>query len=244
MAGAGLESRLTSANGPGRASLYDASTGRLVRAIDQPAWVTAAAFSPDGKTLLTGGADGVVRRWDVATGTAAGRDVSAGDSVLSVAYSPDGRTFATGSGNGVTKLWDERTGAFTGRSFVQRGWVRVVQLSPDGALLLTAGTEKAARLWDVKTGEPIGPPLEHRDSVLAATFSPDGRQLVTGSCDQTVRLWPTPALADRSAEQAVLGVQVRTGTELDREGTVRRLDPEAWRERRERLRVLGGAPGL
>jgi hypothetical protein len=41
-------------------------------------------------------------------------------------------------------------------------------------------------------------------------------------------------------ERIALWIQVRTGIELDDEGALRALDAEAWRERRERLRALGG----
>jgi WD40 repeat protein len=242
MADAGLGTRLNNVGGPGQAVVYDATTGKVIREFPQPAWVTAASFSPDGKTLLTGGADGHARLWDVATGQPAIPEVSVSDSVLAVAFTHDGRFFATGSGNGVTRIWDAHTGEFTGRAFTQRGWVRQLRFSPDDSILVSAGEEKAARVWDVKSGEPLGPPLEHQEAAIAATFSPDGRQIATAGCDKMVRLWETPECTGIDAERSNLWLQVQTGMELDRDGVPRRLDPSAWWERRRQLDVLGGPP--
>jgi len=63
------EGVLAAASLGGDVALYDLAGGRLLRMLEgtgQPVW--AVAFSPDAKTLWTGGADRRVRGWDVATG--------------------------------------------------------------------------------------------------------------------------------------------------------------------------------
>ena len=70
-------------------------------------WVDSVAFSPDGKTLASGSADGTVRLWDVATGRAVGSPLTGHtDFVASVAFSPDGKTLVSGSGDHTVRLWD------------------------------------------------------------------------------------------------------------------------------------------
>jgi len=65
-------------------------------------WVVTVAFSPDGKTILSGSHDGTLIFWDVATGKQSrsiedhrlhGRPFE----IVSVAFSPDGKTVASAS---------------------------------------------------------------------------------------------------------------------------------------------------
>ena len=54
----------------------------------------AFAFSPDGKTLITGHDRGGAQRWDVTTGSRVGAPLPHGGIVWGVAFSPDGTVIA------------------------------------------------------------------------------------------------------------------------------------------------------
>jgi WD40 repeat protein len=66
--------------------------------------VLGVAFTPDGQTLLTGGADGLVKLWDSAGRLRHTFDWKVGD-VGAVAFAPDGLTAAAG-GDGTILVWD------------------------------------------------------------------------------------------------------------------------------------------
>lgn len=68
--------------------------------------VYTTAFTPDGRTVLTAGADGSVRFWDVATGTETRRFDWGIGKVSVAAFAPDGLTCAAGGENGEIVVWD------------------------------------------------------------------------------------------------------------------------------------------
>jgi WD40 repeat protein len=67
--------------------------------------VKAIAFTPDGTTLASGGADQTVKLWSVATGKEI-RTINTKESIAALAFSPDGKRLAVALGSLV--LWDVR----------------------------------------------------------------------------------------------------------------------------------------
>jgi len=68
--------------------------------------IYAVAFSPDGKTLITGGEDRSIHLWDAATGQKFSRLQGHRGAVRSLAVSPDGARLASGSRDGTILIWD------------------------------------------------------------------------------------------------------------------------------------------
>ncbi|WP_406364789.1 eIF2A-related protein [Streptomyces sp. NBC_00645] len=152
--------------------------------------VYAVAFSRDGHTLVTGGADGTVRLWDPVTGKSRVTLKEHTGQVTSVAFSRDGHKLATGSADGTVRLRDPVTGrtrtTLEGR---QAEGVYAVAFSPDGHTLATGCADGTVRLRDPVTGRTRTTLEGHKAEVYTVAFSPDGRTLATGSTDRTVRLW-------------------------------------------------------
>jgi WD40 repeat protein/transcriptional regulator with XRE-family HTH domain len=163
--------------------------------------VRALAFSPGGRILATGGADGTVRLWnmgDSAHLTSLGAPLTGHtNTVMAVAFSPDGHTLATGSNDRTVRLWnvtDPAHPASLGAPLTgHTNTVMAVAFSPDGHTLATGSIDRTVRLWNVTDpAHPtsLGAPLTgHTNAVTVAAFSPDGHVLASGGRDRTVRLW-------------------------------------------------------
>jgi WD40 repeat protein/tetratricopeptide (TPR) repeat protein len=153
------------------------------------------AFSPDGKTVVTGSADGTARLWDAATGATLGVALAHQGAISSVAFSPDGKSVLTASRDKTARLWDANPGQPVGEPIALRsdggfsGSGRVLAFSPDGKSVIGLINSRTVRLWDVATGRPLGPPLRHESQVGSVALSPDGKTILTGSYDQMVRFW-------------------------------------------------------
>jgi WD40 repeat protein/serine/threonine protein kinase len=177
----------------GEARLWDVATGRTIGPAlkqSQPIW--AAAFSPDGRVLLTGSRGGEIQYWLTATGSPLGPHMLRIGNVNAVAFSPDGTTSLTSRTYEPSEatLWEFPTGTGEVVPKVRSPGVRAMAFSRDGKMLVTAGADGTAQVWDTDRSEKVGPPLRHtRGLIDAAAFSPGGKTLATAGEDSTVRLW-------------------------------------------------------
>ncbi|WP_437307304.1 nSTAND1 domain-containing NTPase [Sorangium sp. So ce388] len=176
------------------------SSGVALAVLSHPDLVMHAAYSPDGKRIVTACSDATVQVWN-ADGT--GEPIvlrGHQDLVSSAAFSPDSKRIATASYDRTVRVWNADG---TGEPVVLRGHREVitsVAFSPDGKRIITASGDKTARVWNADgTGQPliVG---RHEEVLYSAAFSPDGKRIVTASGDETARVWN----ADGTGEPIVL----------------------------------------
>lgn len=177
--------------------------GTLFAALDTTRNVVSARFAPTGGLVLTAGADGTARLWDVAQPpsavptagaplrTLAGRarreaasrrfeTVEAairwlGDVGLTAAvFSPDGARLATGAADGTVEVWETATGKMLWSVAAHKAPVAGVAFDHDGRLLASAPGEPPARPWD---------------AWLAARSPARGTEALPMPPDQMARVW-------------------------------------------------------
>jgi WD40 repeat protein len=166
--------------------------------------IYGVAFSRDGKTLLTAGADKCVRRWRAGSGAALGEPLNHQATVYAVAASPDDKIILTGSADKTAQRWDAATGKPIGKPLPHPRAVRAVGFSPDGKRFATGtlvqNNDAELRVWETATGLPVGDPIMHRTEVRALAWSPDGRFILTCG-DNQARFWE---VATRSVQGSTL----------------------------------------
>ena len=151
--------------------------------------VTSAAFSPDGRQVVTASVDGTARVWDAATGQSLAVLTGHTGWVWNAVFSPDGRRIVTASWDNTARVWDAATGQSLAVLTSHKDRVWSAAFSPDGQSVVTASDDKTARVWDAATGRSLAVLTGHADTVSSAAFSPDGRRVVTASWDNAARVW-------------------------------------------------------
>ena len=151
--------------------------------------VSCAAFSPDGRRVITASEDQVARIWDVATGRPLTPPLEHEGAVISAAFSPDGALVVTSGWDRTARIWDADTGKPRTAPLKHHGVVESAAFSPDSRRVVTASRDGTARIWEATTGMPLTRPLKHRAGVTSAAFSPDGARIVTAGEDRMARVW-------------------------------------------------------
>ena len=153
--------------------------------------VASVAYSPDGKSVLSGGDDG--RHW-VADGRKVGEsftqslDSMTGQELLtSVAYSPNGLNMLTASKDRTMTLRLSH-----GETYILKGHTDAITstvFSPDCSRIVSGSRDKSVKVWDVVSRQEVFTLSGHDGAVNSVAFTPDGKWIVSGSSDNSLKLW-------------------------------------------------------
>ncbi len=143
---------------------WNPSDGAATAQIETPAAVNAMALARRGRQICCGGADSVVRVWDVAE------------------FVKQQRAKVQTNGGPATTVKTVRE--LRGHS----GPVTALATSGDGSQIVSGGADGTVRFWNLKSGKQTKQ-VQHRPAVVAVAIRADGKRFATAGADNVVRLW-------------------------------------------------------
>ncbi len=171
--------------------LWKAARGDLWTIRAHPGGIDAVAYSGDGRTIATGGADGAIRFWNAATGAPEGSiDAGAGICrVTGVEFVP-GTTWIAASlakaDGGEVRLWDSRSLQKVGeKRFASR--VNGLAVHPDGRHLAAACEDGLVQAWSLQSDRVWN--KRHAKAANRVRFSGTGDRLAACGDGGWLPLW-------------------------------------------------------
>ena len=151
------------------------------------------ALSPDQRTAVSVGIEGVVRMYDMQARTCSGELGPQQSELSAVCISPDGHQILIGTESGEIELWDwDNTQQPLIRRPAHQHRVTVLIYSPDGKSFITASDDGRTVVWDSQTLEQLFELPSIAAITRTACFIPASNRLVTGTIYGDVHLWDLP----------------------------------------------------
>jgi WD40 repeat protein len=172
--------------------LVEVADGKVLRTFEgHKDRVDALAFSADGKTLISGGADHTIRAWDVARGKEMRRYGDEKMHVTGLALAPDGKTLTYGTHpEGLVHIWDLAANKDLVPPWKANPWcVLSIVYSPDSRKV-AVGRDTIA-IHDTATGKRLNPASESESRIQQVEYAADGKLFAVWRDDETIEVWDT-----------------------------------------------------
>jgi len=194
--------------GDGTVAIFDAATLERTGVVSAESRVfrtRSLLFLRDGRTLVAGGMNGVVRVIDAPSATTIAELGVPSAEIFSMAMSPDENLLAVGNAEGFVRIWDLRTLSPLRTLAKLERRVEGMAFSPDGAALATSGLTGGLQTWNPSTGQALEQ-ISTRAMPWAVAFSPDGATLLASTQNGTVERfdWPSRSRRDEITAHQIL----------------------------------------
>ena len=198
--------------------VFDSDAIAPWRTLTHEASVESAAFSPDGRQIASGTADGKIVLWDASTLQRVSVLSGHTSEVTAVAYHLSDPRIASGSRDDTVRVWDTGSGRLVGTFEGHHDGVTAVAFSPRGTEIASSSRDGLVLVRDSLSGTVLGR-WQGKERVSTVRFDRTGTRLAIGSGDPSrmpspdgrIRLWDWKAgnvtdsaeLPHKSAVQSV-----------------------------------------
>ena len=171
---------------PPNMKMFEVATGREIIDFKSITGVFSAAYSPDGKYIVSG--YGKMTLWNASLGASI---KSVAGSVQGVAFSSDGEYILSSGRDNIIRLWNAKNltqiKKFVGHTGVEGIWS--VSFSPNGKYALSAGSDSKILIWDLASGTLWKDLARHTGGPgTSAKFTPNGKYVISGG-DASTRIF-------------------------------------------------------
>ena len=182
--------------------IVDPQKGAVIRSIyGHTRTIHAAAFSPDGKKLVSGGDDASIRIWDAVTGAPLRMIGKGEDHLYQTAYSPDSKTLiqiASGAGDlyadhiELIRILDSESGALI-QTIVgpdqKTNYIIHALYSPNSDEFASRQDDYSIWIFSMRERKALRIIKDQKYGVSTISYSPDGKILASGSYAGPIQLW-------------------------------------------------------
>lgn len=152
-------------------------------------FVNTVLIAHSGNRLFSGGADSVIKIWNLTTGELQGSLLGHASFINALDLTSDDQTLVSAGADFTIRIWDLVTGKMRSTLFGHKSYINALIISPDGQLLASGGADQTIKIWELSSGKLRYTLTGHRSYVNTLAFTPDGQLLVSGSADRTLKVW-------------------------------------------------------
>lgn len=142
----------------------------------------------DGRLVLYGGPDRILRIADTQSGYITGVIKKHTDWVMAAAFSPEGFIFTTADRDGNAYVFETESRQLLHTLRGHSGAITAIDWSADGNYCFTSSEDGTVRCWNMHTGKAEKQWTAHKPGTLSMSVGPDGTIATTGR-DNFVRRW-------------------------------------------------------
>lgn len=142
-----------------------------------------------GNQVASGGEDGTVRLWDLATRRPVCIHRGHVGWVFATTISPDGSTVASAGDDGVIRMWGTENGEAVAALAAHEGRIRSLSFSRVGQLLVSGGEDGRVHVWDAGRLALLRSMHAPGSPVWSVAFGCDDRVVAASGEDEFVRLY-------------------------------------------------------
>lgn len=155
-------------------------------------------YSPDGKLVASGSADGTVKIWNASTGTLLSTLPMHHGAIQGIDFIKNGAEIAVVAADGWASRWDPLNSSLIASSTgpVDHPESSAITFRDGKVLVASSGADHSIKLWNIPdAGKGTGKVDQlasldgHTETVTAMAFSSDGAYLASGSVKGEDRFW-------------------------------------------------------